>query len=562
MPKTWNVKNPDIALQKKISLQLSIPPLLAQLLINRGITNPDEAAKFLDCRLSGLEDPFLLKSMDKAVARIKYALAKKEKITIWGDYDVDGLTAIALLKTVLIKSGGRVAHYIPHRIEEGYGLNLKGAQIITRDKTGLVITVDCGINSNREIEFLNKSGIDTIITDHHQPLDKNLPPAFCIINPLQAGCKYPFKYLAGVGLALKLSQAVTGLNLFEHLDLVALGTVSDIVPMTGENRILVKHGLTQLSATNKVGLFRLLDKVGLEDKEITTMHAGYLLGPRLNATGRIGSAEDSLRLLMVDSACDAEHLVSQLNDNNRLRQQLEAKTMQEALAKIDKEINFKQHRVIVLHQDNWHPGVIGIVASRIVERFYRPAILLSQTEDNLLKGSGRSVDTFHLFDALAKCGGLLEKFGGHSKACGLSVRRENIDDFKRAINNYAMDALPPEALAPELSIDAEIPLSLLNEKLVAQIETLSPFGYQNPRPVFTTRAASLKARPQLVGKNTIKIWVSDGDITCEAVGFKMADAFCVDEIAPVIDIVYTVALNDWQGESSIELHLKDMRECQ
>jgi single-stranded-DNA-specific exonuclease len=559
MQKNWNVKKPDIGLQKEISRQLDIHPLLAQLLINRGILTAQAAARFLACDTNGLYDPFLLKDMPEAVSRIRKAIKKNQRITVWGDYDVDGLTAVALLKSVLMSMGGRVEHYIPHRIDEGYGLNLDGVRKISKDKAGLLITVDCGINSNREIEFLNKQGIDAIITDHHQPINDNLPPAFCIINPLQAGCGYPFKYLAGCGLAFKLSQALTGEDLFEHLDLAALGTVSDIVPMTDENRIIVKHGLAGLSKTGKVGLVKLIEKTGLSDKDITTMHAAFMLGPRLNATGRMGSSEDSLKLLLTDSSDEAGALASRLNENNRLRQQIEAKILQEALDKIDKEVNFKHHRVIVLYKDDWHPGVTGIVASRIVERFYRPAILLSSTQDGLAKGSGRSIDNFHLFDALANCESFLERFGGHSKACGLSLDAGRIDDFRRAINEYAFAVIDTERLMPDIEIDAQIPISLLSEGLITQMQALSPFGPQNTKPVFATKAVSLKGRPQVLGRNTLKMWVSDGDITCEAVGFNMADAMAGDDIPSVIDIVYTAGLNEWQGESTIELHLKDLR---
>jgi len=560
MYKIWNVKKPDIDLQKKLSNDLGISPLLSQLLINRGATNPSIAERFLSCNLSDLHNPFLFKGMDKAVVRIKKALEKKEKIVIWGDYDVDGLTAVALLKTVLIELGGHVEHYIPNRIEEGYGLNLQGAQTIVEDNTVLVITVDCGVNSNKEVEFLNNSGIDVIITDHHQPLNKTLPPAFSIINPLQDGCNYPFKYLAGVGIAFKLAQAVTGLDLFQHLDFVVLGTISDIVPMKDENRIFVKHGLNKLTDTKKIGLLKLIEKLGLKGKQITAMHVGFLFGPRLNATGRMGSAENSLKLLMSDSAFDAECLAGQLNDDNRLRQQLEAKTLQEALDKIEKEINFKQHRIIVLFKDDWHPGVTGIVASRIVERFYRPAILLSSKDGDMLKGSGRSIDNFHLFNALASCEDFLDHFGGHSKACGLSIKRKEVGNFIEAINKYAFKTMIPEFLVPSINIDAEIPLSLLNKTLIDQILSLGPFGPENPKPVFVTRAVELKARPEIVGKNTIKMWVTDTDVTFQALGFKMAEAISVNEIAPLINIVYTVAINEWQGTSSIELNLKDIKD--
>lgn len=565
MQKIWNVRKPNVELQKKLAKELNIPSLIAQLLINRGIISSSEAERFISCKLSDLYSPFLLRGMDKAVLRIKKAKELKEKIVIWGDYDVDGLTAVALLKRVLAGFGCVVEHYIPHRIEEGYGLNMKGIEKICNTGANgslpLLITVDCGISGYEEAEFLRTKGIDVIITDHHQPMNRDLPAAFCIINPLQPGCNYPFKYLSGVGLAFKLSQAVTGMDLFEHLDLVTLGTISDIAPMLGENRILIKYGLGQLSKTKKIGLAKLLEKTGLKGKDITTMHSGFILGPRLNATGRVGSAENSLKLLLTDSADEAEQLALQLNENNRTRQQLEAKTLEEALAKISRDINFKEHRVIVLHQDDWHPGVIGIVASRIVERFYRPAILLSSIGDGMIKGSGRSIDNFHLFTALEKCEEFLIGFGGHRRACGLSIRKSNLDNFRGAINAYALNAVSKDAFTPILNIDAEIPLSLLDETLISQIQAFGPFGSENPRPVFVTRAVSVKTKPQVLGKNTLKMWVCDGDVTCQAVGFKMGDSLDPEAIVDVLDIVYTAGLNEWQGTTSIELNLKDLRAC-
>ena len=559
MQKIWNVKKTDVTLQKQLSKELNIPSLISQLLINRNITNIQEAQRFIRCSLSDLHDPFLLKGMPSAVSRIKLSVQNKEKIVVWGDYDVDGLTSVALLKTVLIKLGANADHYIPHRTEDGYGLNMEAAERLVVDKVKLVITVDCGISGFKEVDFLRQKGVDVIITDHHQPQGKDLPKAFSVINPFQAGCRYPFKYLAGVGIAFKLAQAITGEGLFEHIDFVALGTISDIAPMKDENRIFVKHGLAQLTKTKKAGLLKLLDKVGIKGKEITSMHAGFLLGPRLNATGRMGSSENSFKLLMAESDAEAQRLAEQLNDDNRSRQQLEAKTLSEALAKIEQEVNFKHHRVIVLYKDDWHPGVIGIVASRIVERFYRPAILLTSKDNGLAKGSGRSIDNFHLFDALIKCGDLLEEFGGHSKACGLSIRTSRIEDFKLAINNYALENVVSQDLSPSLEVDAEIPLSLLSEELIAAIDSLAPFGNGNPRPVFATKAVSLKSRPQVLGKNTLKLWVSDGDITCQAVGFKMADSFSAPDMPEVLDIAYTVGLNRWQGVTSIELNLKDLR---
>jgi len=560
MQKTWNVKKTDIALQKKLSQELGISTLLAQLLINRDVSSPDSARAFLRCALIDLHDAFLMKGVKEAVIRIEEAVEKKEKIVVWGDYDVDGLTSVALLKRVLAAKGANVSHYIPHRVQDGYGMSLQAAEKISEAKAELVITVDCGINSRKEVEFLKFHNIDVIITDHHQPPADGLPAARAVINPLQKECPYPFKYLAGVGVVFKLCQALTGSDLYEHLDLVALGTISDVVPMYGENRILTKHGLIALSNTTKTGLLRLMEKSGIKDKELTTMHAAFMLGPRLNASGRMGSCENSLEILMTDFDKEAVLLAQKLCDDNRARQQLEAKILSEALAKIDKEVNFKKHRVIILHSDNWHPGVIGIVASRITERFFRPTILFSSKEGRMAKGSGRSIDNFHLFQALSSCSEFLSEFGGHKKACGLSMKLDDIDNFRDAINAYAQDSVSPEAFIPDIKIDAEIPLSFLNEEFIKQIENLGPFGQGNPKPVFVSTGISIKSAPRIVGKNTLKMWVSDANITCSAVGFKMADMFTPGWEHGLVDIVYTPALNQWHGTSSIELYLKDLRE--
>ncbi|MBI4846295.1 MAG: single-stranded-DNA-specific exonuclease RecJ, partial [Candidatus Omnitrophica bacterium] len=438
MQKLWNIQPAAPQKQKALAARLNISPVTAQILLNRGIKSAEEAQIYLQGTLKDCFDPFLMHGMRKAVLRIKKAVKQKEKIFVYGDYDVDGLTSCALLKYIFTALGADVHCYVPHRVEEGYGLNKQACTFLKQQHTGLVITVDCGITSYDEVEYLNSLGIDTIITDHHRAKEDKVPNAYSVINPLQKNCEYPFKDLAGVGIAYKLAQAVSGeaLDVNEHLDLVALGTISDVAKLAGENRILVKNGLEILSRTKKPGLRALIEVSGIKARQLEAFHVGFILGPRLNATGRMGSAEKALELLLTDNREQAVELAQVLHAENRQRQQEEGKTLKEALAMMEREINFKDHRSIVLHNEDWHPGVIGIVASRIAERYNRPTILISM-KDNVGKGSGRSVRNFHLFDTLSKCDHLLKEFGGHEKAAGLSIIEKNVDDFKRFFNEMA-----------------------------------------------------------------------------------------------------------------------------
>lgn len=561
MQKIWKFHPIDLNKQKLFSSELGISPVLAQILINRGIDNQQDAHNYLTNSLSNCYDSFLLKDMCKAQARINRAIRQKEKIVIYGDYDVDGLTSCALLFNVLSVLGADVFCYIPHRIEEGYGLNKNACVFIKKENVSLVITVDCGIGSFEEIKYLASQGIDTIITDHHRPQDDNLPGAIAVINPLQKRCKYPFKDLAGVGLAYKLAQVVTGkqLDVSEHLDLVALGTISDVASLTGENRILVKYGLKKLSHTKKVGLKALMEVAGIKKRNLSAYHVGFILGPRINAIGRMGSAKQALDLLLSKNYSQAIDLAKILDKENRQRQKEESKTLKEALAQIESEINFKHHRSLILHNDKWHPGVIGIVASRIAERFYRPTILIS-TKDKIGKGSGRSIRNFHLFDTLLKCDHLLEEFGGHEKAAGLSILRENLEDFKRFFNEMVHKTLSSEELIPVIDVDMEIALSALSEKLISEIEKCAPFGVGNARPVFASRDLKLKGNPRYLRSNGIKLWMTDGKITCEALGNGFNN-FNISHVDDNFSILYSPSINNWQGINTIQLKLKDLQVC-
>lgn len=561
MRKLWKIKPPNLRLQKEFSRALEISAALSQILINRGASSIEEAQAFLDCDLAGLHEPFGLKGMRTAARRIKQAIARGEKIMVWGDYDIDGITACALLTSALKTMGAKVTHYLPNRLEEGYGLNQNGARAAKEKGVALLITVDCGICAHRQINYLKELGIDTIITDHHQPPQGELPTALAVINPLQKDCAYPYKYLAGVGLAAKLASALRDNQdeiISEHLDLIALGTIGDIVPLTGENRIFAKHGLLSFQQTKKLGLKALIEASGLADREITARHIGYILGPRINASGRLGSPEDSLKLLLAQSKEEADVLAQTLCRGNRRRQQLESQTLQEAIAQVERRINFKEHNIIVLAAPNWHQGVIGIVASRLAERYSRPTIMMS-LEDDFGRGSGRSIGGFHLLEALASCKDLLEEYGGHRRACGVKLRKDKFEQFFQAINLVASKMLLPQDLIPALEIDLEIPLANLDLNLIKELETLAPFGADNPQPIICSSGLKVKSKPAIVSSNHLKIWVSDGELTCEAIGYNKGLSFPELKAGDRIDLAYSPSINNWQGDSSLQLKIEDLR---
>jgi len=557
--KNWRIKDPDPALRDRLSGLLNISKITAQLLVNRGIHTADIASDFLKCSLASCHDPFRLKDMDKAVSRIKKAIANGETILVYGDYDVDGMTGVAVLYSALKILGAKAESYIPNRVEEGYGLN--NAAIKKCEKLGvtLIITVDCGITSFKEIEYAASLDIDVIVTDHHEILDSKVPRAYAVINPLQEGCKYPFKHLAGVGVAYKLVKALyEGTPHFaeDFLDLVSLGTVADIAPLVGENRVLTKHGLDELTRRQRVGLKALMDVAKLNGN-ISSGHIGFILGPRINAMGRVGSPQKALELLLTDDENAATEMAKILSTENRNRQKIEARILEEALAKVEREVNFKEHRVIVLASENWHPGVIGIVASRIADRFYRPAILIS-LDGKIGKGSGRSIDNFHLFEYLLRCKDLLAGFGGHEAACGITIEKSNIDEFRRLVNAEAFKDVDEKIFVPKLDIEMDVPLNTLSEDVIREIESLAPFGSENPRPVLSSKNVLVKDGPRQIGKSGFKIWVTDNCITCEAVSFGKG-SMVMPTTGSDIDLAYIPSINNWQGVQSIQLELKDIK---
>ena len=497
--------------------------------------------------------------MDKAIFRIKKAISGLEPILVYGDYDVDGMTGVTLLYLALKNLGAKVETYIPNRIEEGYGLNVAAIRRARKDGVALIITVDCGITSFKEAADASALKIDVIITDHHEILNSEVPAAYAVINPLQNDCAYPFKHLAGVGIAYKLVKALyegTAHFAEDFLDLVSLGTVADIAPLVGENRILAKHGLDELNRRERVGLKALMDVANL-DGNISSGHIGFVLGPRINAMGRIGSPQTAIDLLLSTDIDGASGLARILCTENRNRQKIEARILEEALAKVEREVNFKHHRVIVLASENWHPGVIGIVASRIAERFYRPAILIS-LDGKVGKGSGRSIEHFHLFEYLLRCKDLLAGFGGHESACGITIEKERIPEFTELINKEAFNDADESIFSPKLDIEMDVPLSSLNEDMIKEIEALAPFGSENPRPVLVSRNLYIKDGPRQIGKSGFKFWVTDNQVTCEAVTFGRGNLE-MPKPGSSVDIAYIPSLNNWQGVRSIQLELKDIK---
>ena len=555
--KILKISPANIHLQNTFNKELGISRILSQVLINRGINSVKEAQNFLNAKLEHLIDPYTFTDMHKAVGLIKKARENKERVMVFGDYDVDGITALALVKETLSKAGLDVTHHLPHRIKEGYGLGKDILNFAKARNVKLLITVDCGTSNHKEIEELRRNNIEVIITDHHEPAGAGIPAASAVINPKLRHCGYKFRDLAGVGVAYKLCQAFSDSNLEEELDLVSLGTIADSVPLAGENRVIAKEGLKRLPKTKREGLRVLIENAGIQNKKFTSTFVSFILGPRINACGRMDTAEISLNLLMCDSKEKAQELARVVEQHNRQRQKIEGRILEEAEDIINRDINFKEHKVIVIAKEDWHQGVLGIVASKIADRFYRPAIVISLNND-LCKGSARSIKNFHLFDALVECREYLSAFGGHSHAAGILITKDSIDEFRKNINKLAHERLSIEDLLPSLDIDMELSLSDLNEEVVRQLEGLEPFGAGNPEPLFYTKNLKLKGEPQTLSRETLKFWVTDGMATMQAIGFGMSSLNESLRNANSFDLVYSPKIDDWRDEPSLILEIRDI----
>ena len=558
MTKVWKIKKNNPALQNYLSKELQIPSIIAQLLINRNITDIAEARQFLSADLSDLHNPFLLKNMDIAIERIEKASQENEAVLIFGDYDVDGVTSSVLLTKALKRKGIKVVNFIPHRMTDGYGLNARVGEVALKNHIKLIITVDCGITAYDQVTELNAKGLEVIILDHHEPEEGRIPPALAIINPKQKDCPYPFKYLAAVGLAVKFIQALEGQVDKGTLDFAAIGTVADIVPLHGENRIIVKAGLQAINTTSNSGLSALLDSSKMRGKKISPYHIGFVIGPRINAAGRMDTAHASLDLFLCEDLMEAQGLAQELELHNKERQRMQRGIVQEAMDIVEGSEHIKNQKVIVVGQEGWHKGIVGIVASRLKDKYSKPTIVIT-IKDGVGTASARSVNGFNLLEAITECSEHLEEFGGHAKAAGLTIKKENIDKFNELINEVAHKFLDNKKLLPELLIDSEISLAHIDMNLAEILSSLEPFGEGNPEPLFCSRQIRINSLPQLLGKNTIKFWASDNGVTISAVGFGMGEFQKQLKKGQIIDIVYQIGIDDWNKAPTPQLILKDIK---
>ncbi len=561
MKKAWITCEADERLQMVLCDSLGITPLCAQLLINRNIRTSEQAQAFLFGGLSSCHDPFLMKDMKKAVARIKESIENGEKILIYGDYDVDGVASTALLSYILKDLGADHETFIPNRLEDGYGMNVRGVAWAREQNVSLIVTVDCGINSFNEVACANDYGIDVIITDHHEIKGDGVPPAYAIIDTHQPDCGYPFKGLAGVGVAYKLALALMDGKdeiVNAHLDLVALGTVADVAPMNGENRILTRAGLKTLKDTDKCGIKALMSVARVKADAITSTHIGFALGPRINAMGRVGSADTALELLMCRDAARASEIAAILDKENKNRQSIEKDLLNNVIALVEAGVDPRETGSIVLAGDGWHPGVLGIVASRLVDTYGVPTILIS-LDGEKGKGSGRSPDNVNLFMAIKEAQEHLVAFGGHEAACGVKINRNEVDNFRAALSGIVKKGIAnKEATKPELKIDLSIPFSQIGLKLVKEIKLLMPYGPENAEPVFATNEISVKSAPRDIGRGGFKFLATCRTLTCEAITFNRRK-ISKPKKNNVINLAYTPSVNDWGGVETIQLNIKDIQ---
>ena len=562
LQRNWLLKEFDKARVVEISKEFHISPLTSIILYNRGIRENNDISEFLKCDLENLHNPYLLRDMDKAGSRIREAREKNEKLTIYGDYDVDGITSIAILYKHLTEMGFEVDYYVPDRIQEGYGVNREALDKIATSGTKVVITVDTGITAVEETEYAKTIGMDIIITDHHE-CKETIPSAYAAIDPKRKDCEYPFKNLAGVGVAFKLIQALdenSSLNqlMAKYADLICLGTVADISPLVDENRILVTEGLKRFKNTDNIGLKALLDVSITNNKAITTSTIGYIIAPRINASGRLGCASRSVEMFLTDDREKAYDLAKGLCEENTLRQQTEQKMFSEALEYIENNPDIKNDQILIIPHENWHHGIVGIVSSKITEKFYKPSILFAINGDEA-KGSGRSISGFNLFEALENCGDLLEKFGGHELAAGLSVKTENIEKLREAINKNAALKIDEKALIPTVSIDAVIKPTYITLETVDEINKLQPFGVDNPTPVFAVKNIKIHKISTMSENKHLRMTLLKEGKFLDSVGFGMGEYYNHLKEGDFINVAFGLDINDYKGYKNVQLILKDIK---
>ena len=558
MNRKWECYETNSEKVQELIEQYQLNPLLATILVNRHIENKDEMDKFMYPTRNDFHDPYLMPDMEKAVNRIIKAIKEKQPIMIYGDYDADGITSITVLKKFLLERDVPVDTYIPNRLDEGYGLNKKAIESIHNNGYRLIITVDCGISGMEEIEYGNSLGIETIITDHHEPAEI-LPNAYAVIDAKRKDNKYPFNQLAGVGVVFKLIQALSqklGLEekeYLKYLDLVCIGTISDIVPLVDENRVIAKLGLKLVEVTKNIGLRTLIETVGFKQIDSTSISFG--IAPRINACGRMGFEQAALDLFLCENKDEAIKIADRLNKFNQERQATEKAIFEQVVKKI--EMTEKQKTCIILGDEHWHHGIIGIVSSKVTDMYFKPSILVC-FEGEEGKGSGRSIPGFDLHEALSNCREHIEKFGGHSMAIGITVKKSEFESFKSDLEEYATNKNVTE-IVPVMNIDKEITLKQINIPDVQSLQLLEPFGEANTMPIFLLKNLKINSIRALSEGKHLKLTLKDGNYMLDAIGFNMGELSQEYKLDDKIDIIGTLGINTFNGMQNVQLTIKDMR---
>lgn len=561
MEKRWTIKKTDREAVQDLSKSLGIHPAICKILVERSIRTYDEAKRFFRPALSDLHDPWLLKDMDKAVSRIRTAITQSENILIYGDYDVDGTTAVACMYRFLKKLYPQVDFYIPHRYREGYGISKAGVDFAKENGFSLVISVDCGIKSADLIAYAGEQHIDFIVCDHHLP-DQDIPPAAAILNPKQPGCPYPYKELCGCGVAFKLMQAlaeVFGLppaDYLDYLDLVATAIAADIVPLTGENRVLAFYGLKKVNERPCTGIKALMQLAGLQ-KQVQMNNLVFIVAPRINAAGRMDDAKKAVQLFIEEDLQQALTYAEMLHHDNSDRKEADLSITEEALSIIRGDTELINRKTTVIYREHWHKGVVGIVASRLIENFYRPTVILTKSGD-VVAGSARSVPGFNLYEAIHACRESLLGYGGHFAAAGMTMLEQNVQQFADKFEEIVIATIPPELLVPELIIDAEIDFRDITKGFYNIIYQMEPFGPENMKPVFITRNVTDAGYSKIVKDNHIRFFLKQNNCIFNGIGFNLAHKFTLLRQNAPIDVVYTIDLNEWNGEQNLQLKVIDI----
>lgn len=565
----WNYE--DLTTQQKerrdeLAKKLGISPVLCKLLIQRNISSIEDAHKFFRPNLKDLHDPFLLPDMDKAIKRIEKALGQKQRILIYGDYDVDGTTAVALVYKFLRKFTTNLDYYIPDRYDEGYGISEQGIDYAEETGVKLIIALDCGIKAVEKVAYAKSKGIDFIIGDHHMP-DEILPDAVAVIDAKRIDSTYPYEHLSGCGVGFKLVQALAQNNKIDFseiqdlLDLVAVSVASDIVPITGENRILTYYGLKQLNSNPSLGLKGIIDICGLTYKNITVNDIIFKIGPRINASGRMMKGKEAVDLLLANSIEDAREKSTNIDHYNDDRRELDKRITDEAILFIDENMDMKSKKSIVIYNETWHKGVIGIVASRLTEKHLRPAVVLTKSQ-GMITGSARSVMGFDVYKAIEACKDIIENFGGHTYAAGLSLREENLDEFRRRFEALSLAMIAPEMMRPQINIDAQLTFREINNKFIEELDSFAPFGPENLNPIFVTCDVQDYGTSKIVGKDNVHLKLEMVDKTVispvNGIAFRQSDSYERVKDGEPFDICYTLEENVHNGKSNIQLYVKDI----